>query len=89
VPRRQPQDPARPLERGLFRVLEGFPDLAHDDEADACSGALDMLNLPMNSRGIYELYRRQAEQLKQRSSSWFAFVRRVALEPCRHTRVGI
>jgi len=29
-----------------------------------------MLNLPMNSRGIYELYRRQAEQLKQRSSSW-------------------
>src|SRR6267143_4625773 len=54
----------------LFRVLEGFPDLAHDDEADACSGALDMLNLPMNSRGIYELCRRQAEQLKQRSSSW-------------------
>ncbi len=54
----------------LFRVLEGFPDLAHDDEADACSGALDMLNLPMNSRGIYELYRRQAEQLKQRRSSW-------------------
>jgi len=54
----------------LFRVLEGFPDLAHDDEADACSGALDMLNLPMNSRGIYELCRRQAEQLKQRRSSW-------------------
>src|SRR5882672_7099485 len=54
----------------LLRVLEGFPDLAHDDEADACSGALEMLNLPMNSRGIYELYRRQAEQLKQRSSSW-------------------
>jgi predicted phage terminase large subunit-like protein len=54
----------------LFRVLEGFPDLAHDDEADACSGALDMLNLPMNGRGIYELYRRQAEQLKQRRSSW-------------------
>jgi predicted phage terminase large subunit-like protein len=28
----------------LFRVLEGFPDLAHDDEVDACSGALEMLN---------------------------------------------
>src|SRR5467141_1914418 len=54
----------------LFRVLEGFPDLAHDDEADACSGALDMLNLPMNGRGIYELYRRQAEQLKQRERCW-------------------
>jgi len=25
-----------------FRVLEGFPDLAHDDEVDACSGALEM-----------------------------------------------
>jgi predicted phage terminase large subunit-like protein len=54
----------------LFRVLEGFPDLAHDDEADACSGALDMLNLPMEGRGIYELYRRQAEQLKQRERCW-------------------
>jgi len=28
----------------LFRVLEGFPDLAHDDEIDACSGAFEMLN---------------------------------------------
>jgi hypothetical protein len=27
----------------LFRVLEGFPDLAHDDEVDGCSGALEML----------------------------------------------
>ena len=29
------------------RVLEGFPDLAHDDEVDACSGALEMLNPQM------------------------------------------
>ena len=28
-----------PWNEDLFRVLEGFPDLAHDDEADACSGA--------------------------------------------------
>jgi predicted phage terminase large subunit-like protein len=28
----------------LFRVLEGFPELAHDDEVDACTGALEMLN---------------------------------------------
>src|SRR5499427_9538916 len=27
----------------LFRVLEGFPELAHDDEVDACSGALEIL----------------------------------------------
>ena len=47
----------------LFRVLEGFPDLAHDDEVDACSGALEMLNAEMNSWGIFELYRQKAEQL--------------------------
>ena len=48
----------------LFRVLEGFPDLAHDDEIDACSGALEMLNPQMKSWGVYELYRQRAEQLR-------------------------
>jgi predicted phage terminase large subunit-like protein len=48
----------------LFRVLEGFPDLAHDDEVDACSGALEMLNPQMNSWGLYELYRQKAEELR-------------------------
>jgi predicted phage terminase large subunit-like protein len=48
----------------LFRALEGFPDLAHDDEADACSGALELLNPQMKSWGIFELYRQQAEQLR-------------------------
>jgi len=48
----------------LFRVLEGFPDLAHDDEVDACSGALEMLNPHMKSWGIYELYRQKAEALR-------------------------
>jgi predicted phage terminase large subunit-like protein len=47
----------------LFRVLEGFPDLAHDDEVDACSGALEMLNPQMKGAAIFELYRRQAEQM--------------------------
>jgi predicted phage terminase large subunit-like protein len=47
----------------LFRALEGFPDLAHDDQVDACSGALEMLNPPMNGWGIFEATRRQAEQL--------------------------
>ena len=46
----------------LFRVLEGFPDLAHDDEVDACSGALEMLNPPMPSWGAYELARHLAEK---------------------------
>jgi len=48
----------------LFRVLEGFPDLAHDDEVDACSGALEMLNPQMKSYGIFEYYRREAERLR-------------------------
>jgi predicted phage terminase large subunit-like protein len=48
----------------LFRVLEGFPELAHDDEVDACSGALEMLNPDMNDRGLYEWYRREAEKLQ-------------------------
>ena len=47
----------------LLRVLEGFPDLAHDDEVDACSGALEMLNPPMTSWGAYELMRQQAEEV--------------------------
>ena len=51
----------------LFRVLEGFPDLAHDDEVDACSGALEMLNPHMNSWGHYELCRQQAEAAAQRN----------------------
>ena len=45
-------------------MLEGFPDLAHDDEVDACSGALEMLNPEMKGWAIYELYRQQAEQLR-------------------------
>jgi predicted phage terminase large subunit-like protein len=47
----------------LFRVREGFPDLAHDDEVDAGSGALEMLNPPMKSWGAYELARQQAEAI--------------------------
>jgi predicted phage terminase large subunit-like protein len=48
----------------LFRILEGFPDLAHDDEVDACSGALEMLTVPMAHAGYFEFIRQQAENLK-------------------------
>jgi predicted phage terminase large subunit-like protein len=51
----------------LFRVLEGFPDLAHDDEVDACSGALEMLNPQIAGWGILELARQELEAAKQRS----------------------
>src|SRR5262249_56292980 len=48
----------------LFRVLEGFPDLAHDDEVDACSGALEMLNPPMKGYAAYEIARQDAEAIR-------------------------
>ena len=53
-----------PWNEDLFRVLEGFPDLAHDDEVDACSGALEMLNPQMNSWGAFELARQQYEEVR-------------------------
>jgi predicted phage terminase large subunit-like protein len=46
-----------PWNEDLFRVLEGFPDLAH------CSGALEMLNPDMKSYGAFEAMRQRAEQL--------------------------
>ena len=48
----------------LFRVLEGFPDLAHDDVVDASAGALEMLTPQMKGYGIFEHYRREAERLR-------------------------
>jgi len=54
-----------PWNEDLFRVLEGFPDLAHDDEVDACSGALEMLNPHMKSWGHYEWMRRRAQELEE------------------------
>ena len=48
----------------LFRVLEGFPDLVHDDEVDACSGALEMLNPPMQSYAASEIARQNAEAIR-------------------------
>ena len=53
----------------LFRVLEGFPDLAHDDEVDACSGALGLLNPQMKSWGMVEFYRQEAEKLRARNDT--------------------
>ena len=46
----------------MFRVLEGFSDLAHDDEVDACSGALEVFSLNMKYWGYIECLREQAEK---------------------------
>jgi predicted phage terminase large subunit-like protein len=48
----------------LFRVLEGFADLAHDHEVDACSETLEMLNPKMKGWGAYELARQRYEELQ-------------------------
>src|SRR5215472_9571144 len=45
------------------RVPEGFPDRAHDDEVDAGSGALEMLNPPMKSWAAYEIAPQDAEAI--------------------------
>ena len=63
MPRRQRQDPTGSWNEELFRVLEGFLDLAHDDEVDTRSGALEMLNPPMQSWGALELARQHAEEI--------------------------
>jgi predicted phage terminase large subunit-like protein len=55
-----------PWNEDLFRVLEGFPELAHDDEVDACSGALEMLNPAMKGWGYFEYLRQRAEKVGQR-----------------------
>ena len=57
--------PRRAWNEELFHVLEGFRDLAHDDEVDACSGALEMLNPRMRGWAYYELMRQQAQELKR------------------------
>jgi len=49
----------------LFRVLEGFPDLAHDDEVDTCSGALEMLNVPIKGAAILGYYRLRAQEFAE------------------------
>jgi predicted phage terminase large subunit-like protein len=66
----------------LFHVLEGFPDLAHDDEVDACSGAMEMLNPPMKSWGVYEFYRQGVyEFYRQKAEALAAAERGERVEP--------
>jgi predicted phage terminase large subunit-like protein len=48
----------------LFRVLEGFPELAHDDEVDACSAALEMLSPDMTNSRFCRRCREQRSLLR-------------------------
>jgi predicted phage terminase large subunit-like protein len=45
-----------------------FPKGKHDDQVDSTAQFLDWFKKPFPSQAIFELYRRQAEQLQQRTS---------------------
>ena len=45
-----------------------FPKGKHDDQVDSTAQFLDWFKKPMSSFGIFELYRRQAEELERRRS---------------------
>src|SRR5215467_6455975 len=49
----------------LFRVLEGFPDIGHDDDVDACSGALELLNPNSKDWGYIEFMDAQVQKWKE------------------------
>jgi hypothetical protein len=55
---------AEAVRRRRPRSRRTHRNLAHDDEIDACRGALEMLNPQMKGWGIYEFYRQKAEQLR-------------------------
>lgn len=53
-----------PWNEAFLSSLEGFPDAAHDDDADACSGAYSMLT--QSGTGILGWFRQESEA-KQRA----------------------
>jgi hypothetical protein len=52
VPCRERGDIRRTSCGERLRFFAGVPDLAHDDEVDACSGALNMPS-PISSTGLF------------------------------------
>lgn len=46
-----------------FDQLEAFPDALHDDDADATARAFNAFLNPMKGEGVYELARREAEEI--------------------------
>jgi hypothetical protein len=74
----------------LFHVREGFPDLAHDDEVDACSGALKMLN-PSRAGARMKLRAKTPRRSAPRSNASrkaphpIRFAAPRSGEPCRKT----
>ena len=47
-----------------------FPKGKHDDQVDSTAQFLDWFKKPFPCQGIFELYRRQAEQVQPPNGSW-------------------
>jgi hypothetical protein len=83
------------IPRSKYREFHWFwpqapeSDLAHDDEVDACSGALEILNPQMNSWGASKRFARRWRSCNRPNALGFAFARLMASDLCRHTRVNI
>jgi hypothetical protein len=58
-----------------------FPKGKHDDQVDSTAQFLDWFKKPFPSQAIFELYRRQAEQLQQRTSLRVLLRARVLVRP--------
>src|SRR5262249_867467 len=58
-----------PWNEDFFRQLEGFPDLAHDDDVDAFSGAMELLHAQAPGMNVFELYRKQAAELAEQEAA--------------------
>jgi predicted phage terminase large subunit-like protein len=52
----------------FFACLEAFPESAHDDDVDGCSGAFGMFL--DNNLGLLDFYRAKAEERNQQPQGW-------------------
>jgi hypothetical protein len=56
---------ARILRLSEFHELTVFPNGKHDDQADSTAQFLDWFKKPFPGQGLYEYYRRRAQELKE------------------------
>jgi predicted phage terminase large subunit-like protein len=57
-----------PWNEPFFRTLEGFPDLAHDDDVDAFAGAFALLTTPQPFEGLLAYYEHEAALVRAQAS---------------------
>jgi predicted phage terminase large subunit-like protein len=59
-----------PWNEEVFNALEGFPDAAHDDDADAAGGAFGMLT--NSGFGLLDYYQQKSQELKGKKEKQLA-----------------